>query len=118
MASRLISHMFQLLSFLQSSCARYHVQTVSLIWALEDLSQHKHVEASICYRLASPNPVVRQAAYEAFGNLWRFTEDSQLPGVRLKTAMYIMLDALRSSDLSAKRAGEAWMRCSLKSYLR
>jgi hypothetical protein len=32
--------------------------------------------------------------------------------------MFKMLDSLKAEDLSTRRAGEAWMRCSLKSYLR
>lgn len=32
--------------------------------------------------------------------------------------MLMMLDSLKSEDLGTRRAGEAWMRCSLKSYLR
>lgn len=32
--------------------------------------------------------------------------------------MFMMLDSLKAEDLSTRRAGEAWMRCSLKSYLR
>lgn len=32
--------------------------------------------------------------------------------------MLLVLDSLRDDDLSARRYGEAWMRCNLKSYLR
>ena len=46
------------------------------------------------------------------------SEDSQLPGLVLRTPMFMMLDSLKAEDLSTRRAGEAWMRCSLKSYLR
>ena len=45
-------------------------------------------------------------------------EDAQLPGVVLRNAMLLVLDSLKADDLSTRRAGEAWMRCSLKSYLR
>lgn len=72
----------------------------------------------ISSRLASEDPAIRFAAFEAFGNLWRFTEDAQLPGVVLRMPMFRMLDSLKSEDLATRRAGEAWMRCSLKSYIR
>lgn len=108
----------QLLNFLQSDTTPCHVQAVSLLWALEDVSGFQLVESAICRRLCSKQEEQRMSAYEAFGNLWRFTDDSHLPGVRLGIAMRIMLDALRSHDLATRRAGEAWMRCSLKSYLR
>jgi len=32
--------------------------------------------------------------------------------------MFATLDALKSDDLATRRAAEAWMRCSLKSYIR
>lgn len=106
------------MAFLAPSQAKYHVQAVSLIWAVQDLSKFRHVEATICQRLSSADDTERIKAAEAFGNLWRLTDDSQLPGVRLSMAMRIMLDALQSDDLGTRRAGEAWMRCSLKSYIR
>ena len=106
------------MAFLVPSQSRYHVQAVSLIWAVQDVSKCRHVEASICQRLSSEDDEERVKAFEAFGNLWRFTDDSQLPGVRLSMAMRIMLDALQSDELGTRRAGEAWMRCSLKSYIR
>lgn len=108
----------QLLAFLTPLQTKYQVQAVSLIWAVQDATKFRHVEATICQRLSSTNQAQRLVAFEAFGNLWRFTEDSQLPGVRLSMAMRIMLDALQSDDLGTRRAGEAWMRCSLKSYIR
>lgn len=104
--------------FLAPSQSKYHMQTASLIWAVQDLSKYRHVEATICQRLSSDLDSERLQAFEAFGNLWRYTDDSQLPGVRLSMAMRIMLDALQSDDISIRRAGEAWMRCSLKSYIR
>ena len=107
-----------LLGFLQPASAPYHVQAVALVWAVQELSSFKHVEAAICQKLASPDPVTQQRAYEAFGNLWRFTDDSVLPGVKLAVPMRMMLDALRSENLRNRHSGEAWMRCSLKSYLR
>lgn len=68
--------------------------------------------------MTSKDPLVKRAAFESFGNLWRYTDDSLLPGSRLRVPMLLVLDSLRDDDLSARRYGEAWMRCSLKSYLR
>ncbi|KAI5481667.1 cellular morphogenesis-related protein [Pseudohyphozyma bogoriensis] len=108
----------KLLEYLQPPCAPCFVESVQLMWGVEALSDCRHVESMISERLSSPNPAIRLPAFEAFGNLWRFTEDSQLPGVVLRTPMFMMLDSLKADDLSTRRAGEAWMRCSLKSYLR
>ncbi|KDE03256.1 hypothetical protein MVLG_06250 [Microbotryum lychnidis-dioicae p1A1 Lamole] len=108
----------KLLEYLQPSGAPCFVEAVQMLWAIESFSDYRLLETMISERLASPDPAVRLAAFEAFGNLWRFTEDSQLPGVVLRTPMFRMLDSLKADDLSTRRAGEAWMRCSLKSYLR
>ena len=45
-------------------------------------------------------------------------EDAQLPGLVLRSPMLLVLDSLKADDLGTRRAGEAWMRCSLKSYIR
>lgn len=104
--------------YLRPRHSAYQVQAAALVWALEDLSKHKHVEGAICARLSSGDWQVRQAACEAFGNLWRFTEDSLQPATRLFVPMSMMLESLRSDDLGVRRIGEAWMRCSVKSHLR
>lgn len=36
----------------------------------------------------------------------------------LRTPMLKMIDSLKAEELSTRRAAEAWMRCSLKSYIR
>ncbi|KAK4051842.1 hypothetical protein OIV83_002547 [Microbotryomycetes sp. JL201] len=113
--SALLSKLFD---YLQPACAPCYVEAVRLVWAVDDLSDRKHMEVFISERLSSIDPDVRLPSFEAFGNLWRFTEDAQLPGVKLKAPMFRMLDSLKSDDLATKRAAEAWMRCSLKSYLR
>lgn len=108
----------QLLRFLHTSSAPTHLAAVRSLWQLQATTKRRHVEAAICQLLTSSDESERQLAFEAFGNLWRYTDDWQLPGVVLGIPMHIMLDALRSPDLAMKRAGEAWMRCSLKSYIR
>ncbi|KAA1127179.1 hypothetical protein PGTUg99_029413 [Puccinia graminis f. sp. tritici] len=92
----------KLLDFLEGHTAPFFLQAVKLIWELQKSSQFRHVETIISSRLTSEDPRVRVSAFEAFGNLWRHT----------------VLDSLKSNDLTNRRCGEAWMRCSLKSYLR
>jgi hypothetical protein len=36
----------------------------------------------------------------------------------MTTPMFGVLDGLKAEDLTTRRLAEAWMRCSLKSYLR
>ncbi|KAI0830814.1 Dopey, N-terminal-domain-containing protein [Trametes gibbosa] len=107
-----------LLRYLRPSCSAYHARAVSLIWSLERLSKQLHVESVISESLSSRQTGDMLDACEAFGVLWRLTEDSMLPGVHLKVPMMTLLETLRSDDPRLRRVGETWMRCSLKSYLR
>ncbi|KAI0660570.1 Dopey, N-terminal-domain-containing protein [Cubamyces menziesii] len=107
-----------LLKYLRPSFSAYHMRAVNLIWALERLSKHPHVEAVISQSLSVRRTSELQDACEAFGVLWRLTEDIALPGVHLKVPMMTVLETLRSDDPKLRRIGETWMRCSLKSYLR
>ncbi|GAA5872796.1 hypothetical protein JCM8547_005705, partial [Rhodosporidiobolus lusitaniae] len=108
-----------LVDYLQAGTAPWYLETVQLLWSVEALApQSCCVESLITSRLASTNTTVRLGAVEAFGILWRYTEDTQLPGLVLRRPMFAVLDSLKSDDLSTRRAAEAWMRCSLKSYIR
>ncbi|RDB28675.1 Protein dopey [Hypsizygus marmoreus] len=108
----------KLLKYLRADCAVYHVRAVNLIWSLEAATQHPHVESILAQTLTSPESRNIHESYEAFGVLWRLTEDNLLPGFRFKVPMMIVLDTLKNDDPSLRRIGETWMRCSLKSYLR
>ncbi|KAK4333987.1 Protein dopey [Rhodotorula toruloides] len=108
----------KLLDYLQPGTSPCYLEAVQLIWSIESLSPMRYIESMISARLAQPDASSRLKAFDAFGNLWRFTEDSQLPSVVLRTPMFAMLDSLKSDDLTTRRAAEAWMRCSLKSYIR
>ncbi|KAF8079121.1 Dopey, N-terminal-domain-containing protein [Lyophyllum atratum] len=108
----------KLLRYLRADCAAYHVRAVNLIWSLEAATKQPHVESIMAQAMTSPESRNIHEAYEAFGVLWRLTEDNLLPGFRFKVPMMIVLDTLKSDDPSLRRIGETWMRCSLKSYLR
>lgn len=45
-------------------------------------------------------------------------DDAALPGFRLRIPLLAVLDALKSDNPAFRRAGETWMRSSLKSYVR
>ncbi|KAI0095247.1 Dopey, N-terminal-domain-containing protein [Irpex rosettiformis] len=107
-----------LLDYLRPPWASYHVRAVSLIWQLENSAQHPQVVSVISQSLTCKDSQRVREACDAFGVLWRLTDDSLLPGLRLKIPMMIILDTLRSDDPNLRRIGETWMRCSLKSYLR
>lgn len=129
---------------MQPGCSPCFVEAAQLLWSVDALLGSRRLESIISLRLSSTEEATRLAAFEAFGNLWRFTgmalallcrlsvpvsgkvdtslffvpEDAQLPGVALRSPMFMMLDSLKAEGLSTRRAAEAWMRCSLKSYIR
>ncbi|KAJ7103154.1 Dopey, N-terminal-domain-containing protein, partial [Mycena belliarum] len=108
----------RLLKYLRPNFTVYHARSVSLIWSLENATRRSHVESILAQTMTSPESRNVQEAYEAFGVLWRLTEDNLLPGFRFKVPMMIVLDTLKNDDPCLRRVGETWMRCSLKSYLR
>ncbi|KAJ3739812.1 Dopey, N-terminal-domain-containing protein [Lentinula detonsa] len=108
----------RLLLYLRLDYAVYHVRAVNLIWSLEAATPRSHVESILAQAMNSPEPKDVQESYEAFGVLWRLSEDNMLPGSRFKVPMMIVLDTLKSDDPNLRRIGETWMRCHLKSYLR
>ncbi|KAF8588312.1 hypothetical protein K439DRAFT_1629769 [Ramaria rubella] len=104
--------------FLGVDYAPYHARAVQLIWIFENATTHYHVESIIAQSLTSSESRNIHEAYEAFGVLWRLTDDTLLPGFRFKIPMLIVLDTLKNHDPNLRRIGETWMRCSLKSYTR
>ncbi|KAG8729545.1 hypothetical protein FRC12_020895, partial [Ceratobasidium sp. 428] len=107
----------QLLGYLRPKFTPYHVRAVQLLWDVQAIVSHDDFESVIARSLASQKQG-QGDAYEAFGVLWRLTDDSLVPGYRCKIPLLIVLDTLRSEDVHVRRVGETWMRCSLKSYIR
>ncbi|KAJ7750196.1 Dopey, N-terminal-domain-containing protein [Mycena metata] len=108
----------RLLKYLRPHFSVYHVRAVTLIWSLANATSRSHVESILAQTMNSPESRNVQEGYEAFGVLWRLTEDNLLPGFKFKVPMMIVLDTLKNEDPCLRRIGETWMRCSLKSYLR
>ncbi|GJE86225.1 Dopey, N-terminal-domain-containing protein [Phanerochaete sordida] len=107
-----------LLRYLGPAWSSYHQRAVNLIWALENAAGSQQIVAIISQSLTSQDSLEVREACEAFGVLWRLTDDNAALGFRLKVPMMIVLDTLKSDDPNLRRIGETWMRCSLKSYLR
>ncbi|EIN14374.1 hypothetical protein PUNSTDRAFT_140678 [Punctularia strigosozonata HHB-11173 SS5] len=105
-------------TYLDPEFAAYHVRAVNLIWSLESFGALSHVESVIARILTTSESRDVQKAHQAFGVLWRLTDDGFLPGFRLRAPMFIVLGTLRSDDPTMRRLGEVWMRCSLRSYVR
>ncbi|KAF9566957.1 hypothetical protein CPC08DRAFT_758587 [Agrocybe pediades] len=107
-----------LLKYLRIDSTAYHVRAVNLIWSLQGTSSRSHIESTIAQSMSSTDIQAISEAYEAFGILWRLTEDNSMPGFHFKIPMLIVLDTLKSENPNLRRIGETWMRCSLKSYIR
>ncbi|KAH6916730.1 Dopey, N-terminal-domain-containing protein [Coprinopsis sp. MPI-PUGE-AT-0042] len=108
----------KLLKYLRADFVPYHARAVNLICGIETATRLCHVESVIAQTMTSPESRNVAEAYEAFGILWRLTDDTFLPGFRFKVPLMCVLETLKSSDPELYRVGETWMRSSLKSYLR
>ncbi|KAG2155714.1 Dopey, N-terminal-domain-containing protein [Suillus clintonianus] len=113
--SRMVKKLFR---YLHADLATCHVRAVNLIWSIESVSRPHEVESIIAQSMCSPESRNVFEAHEAFGVLWRLSEDDSLPGVRLKVPLMIVLETLKHDDPSLRRVGETWMRCNLRSYIR
>ncbi|KAF8913192.1 Dopey, N-terminal-domain-containing protein [Gymnopilus junonius] len=108
----------RLLHYLHQDFSAYHVRVVNLLWSLQASTSCSHVESIVAQSMSTSELRKISEAYEAFGVIWRLSEDNQLPGFKFKVPMMIVLDALKSDSPHLRRIGETWMRCSLKSYIR
>ena len=106
------------MNYLRPETSAYHIRAVRLIWDLERATTEKHLESIISQMLSSSSARDGYDAYDAFGVLWRLSDDAQQPGMRFKVPMLIVFETLKSSDPVLRRLGETWMRCNLKSYMR
>ncbi|RUS22466.1 hypothetical protein BC937DRAFT_88992 [Endogone sp. FLAS-F59071] len=109
----------KLWSFLSSSTPALHLRTVQLLWLVQDVTRSRHVETVIASYLIQQDTPRRLTSYERFGTFWRLSDD--IPGASIIFArpMFLMLDTLREDENSTnRRAGETWVRCNLRSYVR
>lgn len=105
-----------LFRYLRPDAAPYHARAVELLWEYNQLAEIHTLESVIARRMSSTRH--RNDAFEAFGVLWRQSDDSMLPGEIFHIPMFMVLDGLKSDDPQVLRASETWMRCNLRSYFR
>ncbi|RIA92963.1 Dopey, N-terminal-domain-containing protein [Glomus cerebriforme] len=105
-------------SFLAPNKAALHLRAVQLIWSLKDLSQANYVEAVISEYLIQKDPSARLSNFERFGTFWRLSDNFQDTELQFSQPMFLMLDTLRDENPTNRRAGETWLRCNKKSYMR
>nr|XP_018264586.1 uncharacterized protein I303_02758 [Kwoniella dejecticola CBS 10117]OBR86744.1 hypothetical protein I303_02758 [Kwoniella dejecticola CBS 10117] len=105
-----------LFRYLRSDASPYHVRAVELLWEFNQLAEVHTLENVIARRLGSKP--FDGPAFDAFGVLWRLTDDSMLPGEIFNIPVSMVLDALQSTDPDVQRQAETWMRLNLRSYFR
>ncbi|KAL7419677.1 hypothetical protein Q5752_005591 [Cryptotrichosporon argae] len=105
-----------LFRYLRPRAAVHHVRAVELLWEYNQLAEVHALETVVAMRIA--NVTGQAEAYDAFGVLWRQTDDAVLPGEIFYAPMLRVLDGLRSDDPAVVSMAETWMRCSMRSYFR
>ncbi|WWC87738.1 uncharacterized protein L201_002630 [Kwoniella dendrophila CBS 6074] len=106
----------KLFRYLRPDATPYHARAVELLWEYNQLAELHTLEKVIARRMA--DIPFNGAAFDAFGVLWRLTDDAMLPGEIFHTPISIVFDALRSADPDIQRQAETWMRLNLRSYFR
>ncbi|KAI9032772.1 Dopey, N-terminal-domain-containing protein [Phycomyces nitens] len=110
--------MDKLWGFLVTPLDVLHRRTVELIWLLTEISLPHQIETIITNYLIVSGDEERMVNYAKFSIFWELSES--MPGLSLfSRPMMIMLDLLREGTTPMdKRAGETWIRCHLKNYVR
>lgn len=107
-----------LFRFLGPLHAAYHCAVVELLWDFNRLAEIHTLEDVITRQISANVPKRTKEAMQAFGTLWRLTDDGMLPGEIFFVPMLRIIDSLKSKDPEIQGAAESWMRCNLKSYFR
>lgn len=110
----------RLWGFLSPSLQLLHMRTVELLWQLIDTSLPHQIETIISNYIIHPeNDQERLASYAKFGIVWELSDSMPGASMIFSRPMFLMLDLLRdgASPLD-RRAGDLWIRCHLKSYVR
>lgn len=119
----------KLWGFLSPSMQLLHMRTVELLWLLIHVSRPHQIETIISNYLIhndvdnnssnNSDDYERTASYEKFGIVWELSEVIPEASMVLSRPMFLMLDLLREGTSPVdRRAGETWIRCHLKSYVR
>lgn len=114
----------KLWGFLSPSLQLLHMRTVELLWLLIHVSKAHQIETIISNYLIhsssdDDDTTERTASYEKFGIVWELSETIPEASMVLSRPMFLMLDLLREGTSPVdRRAGETWIRCHLKSYVR
>ncbi|WWC97086.1 hypothetical protein V866_003964 [Kwoniella sp. B9012] len=114
--SGLVQALSELFRYLRPDAAPYHIRAVELLWEYNQMAEPHTLENVIARRMA--DIPLNSATFDAFGILWRLTDDTMLPGEIFNIPISMVLDALRSSDPEVQRQAETWMRLNLRSYFR
>lgn len=107
-----------LFRFLRPDQTPHHARAVELLWDLNKLAEIHTLENVIAKQMANRLDKQSIEAMEAFGTLWRLTDDGILPGEIFYVPVLAVLDSLQSDKPNVQRSAETWMRCNLKSYFR
>ena len=104
----------KLLSYMELARSPYHIRAVELIWATHKVTRPHHLETVLCQLLTRGTEMQQARAVQAFGTLWRLSDDR--PCDELRAPLLLVFDKLRSPDLEEKHLAEAWLRANLRSY--
>ncbi|EPB86638.1 hypothetical protein HMPREF1544_06614 [Mucor circinelloides 1006PhL] len=118
--SQIKAIMDKLWGFLSPSLQLLHMRTVELLWQLIDTSLPHQIETIISNYIIHPeNDQEKLSSYEKFGIVWELSDSMPEASMIFSRPMFLMLDLLRdgASPLD-RRAGDLWIRCHLKSYVR
>jgi len=108
----------KLFQLLHPGLSSYHLRAVQLLWELESLSGHAHLQSALTRRITAVDIDERRSGFDVFGTVWKLTDESSPASAMLNLPLTIVLDTLKSSDVQMRQLGETWLRVNLRTYAR
>ncbi|TPX60422.1 hypothetical protein PhCBS80983_g01815 [Powellomyces hirtus] len=97
----------------------YQSRAVELLWLLSDVSSPYIVEEVIAQLMSTGSSTEQLRNFDRFGVFWRLSENNgHETNVAFSRPLFLLLDALRSRDLTIRRGGETWLRNYVATYTR
>lgn len=100
----------QILTLLQSDTYKQHDIAVALYWDVQACVPTAYATRALCAQLSQGDA----RAMVALGSLWRLRDAA--PSGQLDTPLLIVLDGLRSTDMTQRHAAEVWLSTHVSDY--
>ncbi|KAL7749665.1 hypothetical protein RI367_004893 [Sorochytrium milnesiophthora] len=95
-----------------------HARAVELLWTIAGHYKISQVELVFAHALSEATTQEDYSAFVRFGTFWRLSEPRENLALLMSKPLVHIFDALSDGRAALRRAGETWLRQSVKSFTR